>query len=59
MTEFVKPTMWRILINDSDSDSDVINAFITLLPQINRLGRTQYYQHLNVGSIYIEVRKDT
>ena len=22
-------------------------------------GRTQYYQHLNVGSIYIEVQKDT
>ena len=37
----------------------VINTFITLSRQINTFGRTQYYQHLNVGSIYIEVRKDT
>ena len=37
----------------------VINTLITLLRQINMFGRTQYYQHLNVGSIYIEVQKDT
>ena len=38
----------------------VINTLITLLRQINIFGRsrTQYYQHLNVASIYIEVQKD-
>ena len=37
----------------------VINTFIKLLRQINTFGGTQYYQHLSVRSIYIEVRKYT
>ena len=35
--------------------SYVIHTFIALLCQINTFGLTQYYQHLNVCSIYIEV----
>ena len=31
----------------------VINTFNTALHQINAFGRTQYYQHLNVGSSYL------